>query len=79
MMTLTELLPQLKELSREDKLQAMEFLRSEIVKEAPEVVLQPGKTYEVWSPYDAFEAANLLQKMLEEHQQAEEQKRTDNA
>lgn len=66
-MTLTDLLPKLQELSRADKLRAIEFLESELAKEQTLSLLKDGQTYEVWSPYDAFEAAHILGKMLEEH------------
>jgi hypothetical protein len=65
-MSLTELLPKLQELSRADKLRVIEFLASELSKSETLSLLEPGKTYEVWSPYDAFEAVHILGKMLEE-------------
>lgn len=58
-MSLTELLPDLKELNRADKLRAMQFLLAEIAKDE-EVLLLPGAEYPVWSPHDADEAAQSL-------------------
>jgi hypothetical protein len=55
----TELLPSLKELSRADKLRAMQFLVFELAKEE-DALLKPGVPYPVWSPYESFEAANVL-------------------
>ncbi len=68
-MNLTELLPQLRELSRAEQLQIMQFLLSEIAKSEGVSLLEPGQTYPVWSPYDADEAANTLTQLLEEHNQ----------
>jgi hypothetical protein len=58
-MPLPELLPALQELSRADKLRAMQFLVTELAREegvtpASEISLP------VWSPFDAFDAANML-------------------
>lgn len=55
----TELLPSLKELSRADKLRAMQFLVFELAREE-DALFKPGVSYPVWSPYESFEAANVL-------------------
>lgn len=65
-MPLAELLPKLQELSRADQLRVIEFLAAELYKQETLSLLEDGRTYEVWSPYDAFEAAHVLSKMLEE-------------
>jgi hypothetical protein len=65
-MSVTDLLPMLQNLSRADKLRIIEFLASELAKEETISLLKNGQTYEVWSPYDAFEAETVLGKMLEE-------------
>lgn len=65
-MIVTDLLPMLQNLSRADKLRVIEFLASELAKEETLSTLKHGQTYEVWSPYDAFEAETVLGKMLEE-------------
>jgi len=57
-MQLSELLPNLRELDRPDKLRAMQFLVSELAKE--EDILLNGQSYPVWSPYNSFDAANIL-------------------
>jgi len=67
-MIVTDLLPMLQNLSRADKLRIIEFLESELSKEETISLLKDGQSYEVWSPYDAFEAENILGKMLEEDQ-----------
>lgn len=65
-MIVTDLLPMLQNLSRADKLRVIEFLASELAKEETISLLKNGQNYEVWSPYDAFEAETVLGKMLEE-------------
>lgn len=65
-MIVTDLLPMLQNLSRADKLRVIEFLQSELAKEETITLLKNGQSYEIWSPYDAFEAENILGKMLEE-------------
>src|SRR5574341_1343515 len=63
---------ELQQLSHADKLSVVQILVNELAKEAAqgegqaESLLTPGMTYEVWSPYDSFEAAHQLQEMLDE-------------
>jgi hypothetical protein len=63
-MTVTELFPTLRNLPRADKLKVMQFLVTELAQEE-EPVLQPGATYEIWSPFDSHEAAHKLAQLLE--------------
>jgi hypothetical protein len=63
-MTLTELLPALRNLPRADKLKIMQFLVDELVQEE-EPVLQPGGIYSIWSPFNSHEAAHQLSRLLE--------------
>lgn len=63
-MGLTELLPKLHKLNRAEKLQVMQFLVSELAREEDDLP-KPDMTYPVWSPYDAFEAADTMLKALE--------------
>jgi hypothetical protein len=67
-MALTELLPVLRQLSRGDKWRAMQFLVSELAKDE-EVLLASEPAYPVWSPYDAFDAAESLLTVLEADRQ----------
>ena len=59
------LFDELQKLDRGDKLRIIQILAGELAVEenAP---LQAGATYEVWSPFDASDAANTLLKMLED-------------
>lgn len=66
-MSVEELLVELRKLDRADKLRAMQLLVSELVSEE-EALLIPPMHYDVWSPYDAPEAAATLDKMLEAEQ-----------
>ena len=62
-MSFDELLPTLRELDRTDKLRAMQFLLLEIAKEEG-ALLNASGSYPIWSPYNAFEAANSLLEAL---------------
>ena len=63
-MSLAEVLPEARALPREDKIELLRVLSKELEEnEAPFIL--PG-TYEVWSPFDAFEAAATMQRFLEE-------------
>ncbi len=64
-MVLTELLSALHGLNRADKLRVMQFLVFELAREEGGL-LQSDVAYSIWSPYDSFEAANTLLKVLKE-------------
>jgi hypothetical protein len=67
-MTLTEILPSLQKLSHFEKVKAIQFLATELTKdEQTSDLLGDGKTYEVWSPYNAFSAEKVLTDMLQQH------------
>ncbi len=69
-MMLTEMLPSLQQLSHQEKIRAIQFLATELAKEEQDVTfLEDGRTYEVWSPYDAFSAEKVLTGMLQQHKQ----------
>jgi hypothetical protein len=73
-MALTEILPSLQNLSHQEKIKAIQFLATELAKdEQNSVALENGKTYEIWSPYDAFSAEKVLADMLQQHLQQEAQ------
>ena len=63
-MSAEELFVELRKLNRADKLRAMQLLVLELSAEE-EAVLIPGTTYDVWSPFDAPDAAYKLTKMLQ--------------
>jgi hypothetical protein len=65
-MSLVELLPVLQALPKDDKLRLMQFLVFELAKEEGITLLELGKTYSLWTPYNAFEAADTLLKALAE-------------
>jgi hypothetical protein len=66
-MTIDTLIPSLRELSHADKLRAIQFLAAELEKEE---ILSPD--LEMSSPYEAFGAADALQKLLDEHKNSEQ-------
>lgn len=65
-MSISELAPILSGLDRADKLRAMQLLIQELAKE--EGALLSADSYPVWSPYDSFEAANVLLEALNKEQ-----------
>jgi len=64
-MSLAEVLPSARKLSSVEKLRLIQLLAEELAsaQEVPE--LEAGKTYPVWSPHDAYQAAEILFQMLE--------------
>ena len=69
-MSVAELFPSLRNLSRAEKLRVIEFLVQELASEEEALLLQPGATYHVWSPYNSHDAAQKLAVLLEEDRQA---------
>jgi hypothetical protein len=63
-MPLHDVLPALRRLDRADKLRAMQFLIGELSREEG-ILLEAGAEYPVWSPYEAFEAAEVLRQVLQ--------------
>jgi hypothetical protein len=64
-MTIAEVLPKLKALNHKDKIRVIQFLANEVAREE-NVYFEVGKTYEVFSPYESFEAAGQLRRLFEE-------------
>lgn len=63
-MVSTELLSTLRGLNRADKLYVMQVLISELAQQETDLI-KPDLSYPVWSPYDAFEAADTMLKVLQ--------------
>ncbi|NUN96554.1 MAG: hypothetical protein HUU16_10315 [Candidatus Omnitrophica bacterium] len=63
-MNLTDLLPVLHGLPRSDKFRALQFLSVDLEREET-AALEDGKSYPVWSPHDALDAASVLTQHLE--------------
>ncbi|NJO65534.1 MAG: hypothetical protein HC836_47805 [Richelia sp. RM2_1_2] len=68
-MPLAELMSQVQELSKIDKLRLMQFLATELVKEEDVNFFVANQEYPVWSPYNCSEAANVLMNLLATKQQ----------
>ncbi|NEP02083.1 MAG: hypothetical protein F6K58_26195 [Symploca sp. SIO2E9] len=66
-MTIAELFPTLRSLTRADKLKVMQFLIAELAKEE-EPTLQPGATYSLSSPLNSHQAAHKLAQLLKSEQ-----------
>jgi hypothetical protein len=64
-MTYTEVLSTLKALNHKDKIRVIQFLANEVAREE-DVYFEEGKTYEIFSPYESYEAAGQLRRFLEE-------------
>lgn len=63
-MVSAELLNTLQGLNRADKLYIVQVLVSELAQQETELI-KSGQSYPVWSPYDAFEAANTMLEVLQ--------------
>lgn len=63
-MTTEALFDELRRLNRADKLRAIQVLVMELANEE-DALLIPGASYEIWSPYDATDAAQTLLDMCQ--------------
>ena len=68
-MPLANLMSQIHELPKIDKLRLMQFLATELVKEEDANFFVANREYPVWSPYKCPGAANVLMNLLATKQQ----------
>ena len=71
-MSLTELMTQIQELPKIDKLRLMQFLATELVKEEDQNFFIENQEYPIWSPYNCSDAANVLMNLLATKQQTQD-------
>jgi len=64
-MSLTEVLPEVQTLSRLEKISLIEFLTQELERDKDSLI-EPGRSYPVWSPDRAYSAASKLLQVLDE-------------
>jgi hypothetical protein len=64
-MSLAEVLPEVQTLSRLDKIRLIQFLAQELERDEDHLI-EPNRSYPVWSPDRAFSAAAALLEALEE-------------
>jgi hypothetical protein len=64
-MSLVEVLPEVQSLSRLDKIRLIQFLARELEQDESDLI-EPGRSYPVWSPDRAFAAAAVLLQALED-------------
>lgn len=64
-MSLAELWPSVRELSRTEKLQLIQVLAADLAEVEAPAPLAQGKEYPLWSPFGAHEAAAVLLKVLD--------------
>lgn len=64
-MSLSEVLPEARSLSRLDKIRLIQFLAQELERDES-YLIEPGQSYPVWSPDRAFSAAAALLEALED-------------
>lgn len=68
-MSLAELMSQIQELPKIDKLRLMQFLTAELIKEEDANFFVANQEYPVWSPCNCSEAASVLMNLLATKQQ----------
>jgi hypothetical protein len=64
MMSLTELLPDINLLSRVEKQRLMQLLAQDLAEHETDALILANRSYPVWSPHDAFSAAETMLESL---------------
>jgi hypothetical protein len=59
-MSLDQLMPMLQNLPRDDKLEVIRLLVSDLTRQKGIDSLQEGASYPFWTPFDAYDAARSL-------------------
>lgn len=67
-MSLVEMLPNIQSLPRADKLRLIQLLAQELAESEDSPSLVAGRSYPVWSPDQAFTAAETLLQTLQAEQ-----------
>ncbi len=70
MMTLTEILPAIKQLSPLDKIKLIRLLAEEMESREKIAPLEPGKAYNLPTPYNSFGAGAILMQVIESSDEA---------
>ena len=65
-MSLAELMSALQNLPRNDKVEAIRFLVADLNRQEGTDCLQSGASYEIWTPFEAYDAARSLQQVLDQ-------------
>ncbi len=66
-MGLPQLQSAIQTLSRSDKFRLVHFILYELAEEDSSSLLENGKEYPIWSPYNAHDAAEILLNELDKH------------
>jgi hypothetical protein len=69
-MTLTEIIPTIKNLNRSEKIHLLQIIVYELAQEEKNLI-KSNEKYPIYSPLNAFEAGDTLLKLLEEDKENE--------
>lgn len=65
-MSIQHIIPTLQALPSADKLRAIQWLVNELAQEEKFAKLESSQVHEIWSPHQAFDAADKLSQFLED-------------
>lgn len=65
-MTLSEILPTIQSLPRADKLRLIQLLAADVARDDEIALEVADKTVPIWSPYDSFQGAAAVLRLLDE-------------
>ena len=65
-MSIAEMLPEVRSLSRGDKLKLTQWLAQELERDETEII-EPNRDYPIWSPHSAFAAGATMLEVTAEN------------
>ncbi len=65
-MSLSELFPQIHVLPRSEKWRLVQLMLADLAREENALTIEADESYPVWSPYEAFDAADTMLRVLKE-------------
>ena len=68
-MSITEMLPEVRRLSRGDKLKLIQLVAQELERDEAEII-ESGRDYPIWSPESAFAAGATMLEVLDEEKRS---------
>ena len=68
-MSIAEMLPEVRSLSRQDKIKLISLLAQELEQEENEII-EANRDYPIWSPDTAFSAGQTMLEVLAEEQRS---------
>ncbi|MCI0741814.1 MAG: hypothetical protein L0Y72_22500 [Gemmataceae bacterium] len=74
-MSFADLAPALQNLPRDEKVEVIRLLVTDLTRQEGTHLLQNGASYDIWTPLGAFDAARSLQQLLDQDRCTDDSRR----